>query len=309
MKIQLAPMLGLVEAPFCNALQQLGGFDQMMAPYMLADSQSPIKLPQLARRFANYNSNINLVPQLLSNDANGFIHFAHLLSDLGYTEVNLNMGCPQPFVTQRGRGAALLLNLAETEKMLEQITAKITINLSVKIRLGFNCNTLSNTLRMLNQLPLSEVIIHARTAEQMYNGIADIQAVASEANTSVHPIIFNGDICSVQQCEKVKELIPNLAGVMIGRGAISNPFVALQITKGQAGSTKQLQQFCETVRNNYAEACPNPLNRLKELWKYFALNFENQQEVFDHIKRTTTLAELDTTIKNIFEQQPIICVK
>lgn len=303
MKIQLAPMLGLVEAPYCNALQQLGGFDQMMAPYMLADSKSPIKPSQLARRFANYNSSINLIPQLLSNDANGFIHFANLLADLGYTEVNLNMGCPQPFVTQRGRGAALLCNLPQTEKMLEQIAAKITIKLSVKIRLGFSSNTLHETLKILNQIPLSEVIIHARTAKQMYSGTANAQAVANEIATSVHPIIFNGDICSTTQWNEVKKLIPNLAGVMIGRGAISNPFVGLQIAKEQPYSFKQLQQFCETVKNNYAEACQNPLNRLKELWKYFSLNFENQQEVFDQIKHTSSLAELDVAIKNIFEQQ------
>ena len=90
--VQLAPMLGLIDAPFMNAIAEVGGFDEIFAPYMLADERSMPKPQVLARRFSGISNRVNLVPQLLSNNADAFVAIANILNDLGYPKVNWNMG-------------------------------------------------------------------------------------------------------------------------------------------------------------------------------------------------------------------------
>lgn len=298
--IQLAPMLGLVDTPYMNALARVGGFDEMFAPYMVADDNSLAKPSVVQRRFADIDATVNLVPQLLSNSASAFVYFANLLFDLGYSKVNWNMGCPQPFVVARNRGASLLKNLDFLKMLLEQTLPQLKPSLSVKIRLGYaSADEFQSIVEALNQFELCELIVHARTAEQQYEGFADKSTFVNVASKSSNPVVYNGDI--VRATDVLNIGIPNLKGYMIGRGAIANPFVGLQI-KGQQ-QTSTLKDFCIDVQERYIqEKGQKSLNRLKELWVHFSKAFACSEEVFAKIKPIGDVQDFESAVEQIFER-------
>ncbi len=274
--IQLAPMLGLIDAPFMNAIAEVGGFDEIFAPYMLADERSIPKPQVLARRFSGISKSVNLVPQLLSNNADAFVAMANILNDLGYPKVNWNMGCPIKFVVSKKRGAALLRDLENLERLLDSTIGRLKPELSVKIRIGFcSPDEFPNIISVFNKFKLNELIVHARTAEQQYGGEPYRQAFIESAGNSLNPIVYNGDINSAADANIS---LPNLKGYMIGRGAIVNPHIGLQIKGLSTDNVPTFRQFATEITHWYC--AHNSLNRLKELWKYFAKAFDNPDEVF-----------------------------
>ena len=293
-------MLGLIEAPYMNALAGVGGFDEMFAPYMVADDKSLSKPSVVRRRYADIDKKVNLVPQLLSNSANAFAYFANLLFDLGYSKVNWNMGCPQPFVVARNRGASLLRDLDFLTRLLEQTMPKLNPVLSVKIRLGYaSVDECQQIVEVMNQFPLAELIVHSRTAVQQYGGNADKSAFTEVATKSVNAVVYNGDI--VRATDILNIDVPNLKGYMIGRGAITNPFVALQIKGRQA--TSSMKDFCLDVQERYVQKRgQGSLSKLKELWFHFSKAFVCPDEVFAKIKPIGDVQELESVVEQIFER-------
>ena len=294
--IQLAPMLGLIDAPFMNAIAEIGGFDEIFAPYMLADERSIPKPQVLARRFSSINKRVNLVPQLLSNNADAFVAMANILNDLGYQKVNWNMGCPIKFVVSKNRGAALLRDLENPERLLDSTIGRIKPELSVKIRIGFNSpDEFPKIIGVFNKFKLNELIVHARTAEQQYSGEPYRQAFIESAGNSLNPIVYNGDIACANDANIS---LPNLKGYMIGRGAIVNPHIGLQIKGLPTDNIPTFGQFATEITHWYC--AHGSLNRLKELWKYFAKAFENPDEVCAKLQTINDSERFCETVEHLW---------
>ncbi len=294
--VQLAPMLGLIDAPFMNAIAEVGGFDEIFAPYMLADERSIPKPQVLARRFSGISNRVNLVPQLLSNNADAFVAMANILNDLGYPKVNWNMGCPIKFVVSKNRGAALLRDLENLERLLDSTIGRLKPELSVKIRIGFcSPDEFPAIVEIFNKFKLNELIVHARTAEQQYSGEPYRQAFIESAGNSLNPIVYNGDITTVADANIC---LPNLKGYMIGRGAIANPFIGLQIKGLPTESAPTFRKFATEITHWYCAR--NSLNRLKELWKYFAKALDNPNEIFAKLQKINDSEEFCETVESLF---------
>ena len=301
--MQLAPMLGLIDVPFMNATAAVGGFDEIFAPYMLADERSTPKPKVLASRFAAISKQVNLVPQLLSNNANAFVQMANILYDLGYPKVNWNMGCPMQFVISKGRGAALLRNLQQLEFLLDDTIGRLKPELSIKIRIGFESqNEFPSIIEVFNKFEISELIVHARTAAQQYTGEPYRQTFIDAAAASRNPIVYNGDIKSPADAATFD--LPNLKGFMIGRGAITNPHIGLQIKKLPTDNAPTFKQFATEITRWYC--AHNSLNRLKELWKYFANAFENSDDAFSRLKPIEDIEQFQLAVNEIFEAEDLI---
>ena len=295
--VQLAPMLGLIDAPFMNAIAAVGGFDEIFAPYMLADERSIPKPKVLASRFAAISKQVNLVPQLLSNNADAFVQMANILNDLGYPKVNWNMGCPMQFVVSKGRGAAMLRDLQTLERLLDSTIVRLKPALSVKIRIGFESpDEFPAIIEVFNKFEINELIVHARTATQQYSGEPFRQAFIDAAAASRNPIVYNGDIKSAAGTEAFD--LPNLKGFMIGRGAITNPYIGLQIKGLPTNAAPTFKQFATEITRWYC--AHNSLNRLKELWKYFAKVFENPVEVFAKLQTINDSETFYKTVESLF---------
>lgn len=301
--VQLAPMLGLIDAPFMNAIATVGGFDEIFAPYMLADERSIPKPKVLASRFAAISKQVNLVPQLLSNNADAFVQMANILNDIGYPKVNWNMGCPMQFVILKGRGAAMLRNLQTLERLLDNTIGRLKPVLSVKIRIGFESpDEFPAIIDVFNKFEISELIVHARTATQQYSGEPYRQAFIDAAIASRNPIVYNGDIKSATDAAAFD--LPNLKGFMIGRGAISNPHIGLQIKGLPTNDAPTFKQFAIGITRWYC--AHNSLNRLKELWKYFAKAFDKPDDVFSRLKPIEDIEQFQIAVNEIFETEKLV---
>ncbi len=295
--VQLAPMLGLIDVPFMNAIAEVGGFDEIFAPYMLADERSIPKPQVLARRFSGISKSVNLVPQLLSNNADAFVAMANILNDLGYPKVNWNMGCPIKFVVSKNRGAALLRDLETPERLLDSTIGRLKPELSVKIRIGFSSpDEFPAIVEIFNKFKLNELIVHARTAEQQYCGEPYRQAFIESAGNSLNPIVYNGDIT---RAAEANISLPNLKGYMIGRGAIVNPHIGLQIKGLSTDNAPTFRQFATEITHWYCAR--NSLNRLKELWKYFAKALDKPDEIQAKLCPITNAEQFSVAVDEIFE--------
>jgi tRNA-dihydrouridine synthase len=295
--IQLAPMLGLIDAPFMNAIAEVGGFDEIFAPYMLADERSMPKPQVLARRFSGISNRVNLVPQLLSNNADAFVAMANILNNLGYPKVNWNLGCPIKFVVSKNRGAALLRDLENLERLLDSTIGRLKPELSVKIRIGFSSpDEFPAIVEIFNKFKLNELIVHARTAEQQYGGEPYRQAFIESAGNSLNPIVYNGDIACAAEANIS---LPNLKGYMIGRGAIVNPHIGLQIKGLPTNSAPTFRQFATEITHWYCAR--NSLNRLKELWKYFAKALAKPDDIQAKLCHITNAEQVSVAVDEIFE--------
>ena len=295
--VQLAPLLGLIDAPFMNAIAEVGGFDEIFAPYMLADERSIPKPQVITRRFSEIGKHVNLVPQLLSNNANAFVAMANILYDLGYPKVNWNMGCPIKFVVEKGRGAALLHNLQQLERLLDDTLGHLKPELSVKIRIGFDSpDEFPAIIETFNKFKLNELIVHSRTVVQQYSGEPYRQTFIDSAGSSLNPIVYNGDITCAAEANIS---LPNLKGYMIGRGAISNPHIGLQIKGLPTDNVPTFQQFATEITRWYC--AHGNLNRLKELWKYFAKRFDSPNEVFAKLQTINNSENFCVTVESLFK--------
>jgi tRNA-dihydrouridine synthase B len=312
--LQLAPMQALTDVPFMNAYQKhFGGFTEMMAPYIMASSNSPIKAKILQKYFTNLNHEITLIPQLMSNDADGFVYVANLLFDLGFTKINWNLGCPYPTVINKQRGSGLLPFPDKIDSILNKICQHLKPELSVKIRLGMQTKQeIVAIIPVLNQYPIVETIIHPRTAVQLYNGKADVEYFGSIYQLLNMPVIYNGDILTSKQVIDLEQNYPDIRGYMIGRGAFINPFITNQINGIDWSETEKinryrnfyfyLHQVCQEQSKNHIGF----INHMKELWALFSLSFEHGKQHFEVLKTINQPDDFKNAVSDIFNSGKLL---
>ncbi len=307
-------MQAMTDIVFMNTYHRIfGGFTEMMAPYINATSVSPIKIQNLQKYYSELNKGVTLIPQLLSNDAVGFLHFANLLYDLGFDKVNWNLGCPFPFVTKKQRGSGLLPFPDKINEILEEVIPKLKPKLSIKVRLGLNNeDEILPLIDIFNSYPVHELIIHPRTALQKYEGEADQIAFAKIFPKLNMPVIYNGDIIRKEQVFEMEKLYPETKGYMIGRGAFINPFITNQINGREFSEEEKISKYKEmyfTLHNHYLSRTKNEagfLSRMKEMWWYFAQSFEKGDSYLFALRTINQIDVFEDTVKRIFDNGKLI---
>lgn len=295
----LAPLQGVTTAVFRRVFAgHFGGFDRAMAPFIATPHG---RLPPL-RRFRDILPENNrgappLVPQLLGKDGDDFRALANAIHDeLGHSEVNWNLGCPSPTVTARGRGAGMLPHPDRVRAFLDAACAGLRCRLSVKLRLGMQRDDEALALAdVLNAYPIVEVTIHPRTARQQYQGHADVARFADLKALLAHPVAYNGDVDTTAFARDVCARFPDLSSLMVGRGALANPWLPAAIRAGRperdAWHLPVLAAFHDDLFDAYRlalEGGAGPvLGRMKELWGYWAPAFPDARRVL----KARTLAE------------------
>lgn len=232
--IILAPMQGLTELMFRKTYEQCfpGAIDLAVSPFLslthgnLADAWKKIDdvIP------ADNVGSIPVIPQILGKEPLEFIDLANRLYEVGYTEINWNIGCPMRRVTAKHRGSGILPYPDEVESILSQIVPNMKAKLSVKMRLGLNdIEEIFNLIPILNSYPLANVTIHPRTGRQQYGGQVDLDTFERAYKLIKHPVIFNGDICTLANYRNLCQRFPDIKDYMIGRGVLYDPLLPLKI--------------------------------------------------------------------------------
>jgi tRNA-dihydrouridine synthase B len=310
-RLYMAPIRGVTDHIYRNTFaEHFNGFDLSIAPFIASPVGSKIRQKYLKGVLPENNPNMPVIPQILSKSADGFILLASRIFDLGYETVNWNLGCPYPQVANKQRGSGLLPHTDLIQSLLDHVIPSINGQLSIKTRLGRNTKKeIFALLPVLDAYPIQEIIIHPRTGVQMYEGTPDLDAFEACLNLTRHPVVYNGDIRTADDFNRLSGRFATINRWMIGRGALMNPFLPEVIkTENKPGDRiKKLKSFHDALFVQYSRVLSGPthiLDRMKGLWKYFSQPFSDDPKHMKKIKKAKTLNQYRSITNTFFENNP-----
>ena len=306
MRYYFAPMEGLTDSVFRRLHHQFfPGIDRYYMPFISPTVHRELT-PREARELPPADSvSFRAVPQLLTKVADDFLWAAGKCRELGYEEVNLNLGCPSGTVTAKGKGSGMLKDPDSLERFLDEIFNDTPLPISVKTRIGFEDPTEFPTLlEIFNRYPIHELTIHPRVRKQFYSGSADKEIFAWAAENTNLPLVYNGDLSSQKDIAEIAQQFPKMDAVMIGRGLVADPGMLTP-----AGTTAAaLESFLDGLLEEYLVlfgGSRNAMFRLKEHWGMLLNRFENSEKLGKQLRKTTDLAEYRAITHQILHTLPL----
>jgi len=312
MKYYLAPLEGLTVFIYRNAYKKYFGdnFDKYFAPFVVPNKSRSLKTRELRDILPENNMGINLVPQILTNDSEGFITTARKLQQLGYKEINLNLGCPSGTVVSKGRGSGFLAKKEELDKFLEEIFKIDDMKISIKTRLGKDRpEEFYELIKIYNKYPLEELIIHPRTRQDFYGNKPNLDIFREAVSLSKNPVCYNGDIFTIENYKEFIQAFPNVNAVMLGRGIIANPALVNEIKYDKSIDKKVFKEFHDEIFQKYREIFnedKNAIFRMKEFWGYMINIFSDNKKYAKKIKKAQKLVDYNEAVESLFREQEII---
>ena len=310
--ISIAPLQSFTDFRFRKAFFQFfGGVDKCYAPYIKLTNQKEIKNAQQKDILIENNPIITVMPQLMVNSADDFLMVANYVQSLGYDEINWNMGCPYPMVAKRNLGAGMLNDPDGIDRLLDDIFSKSNIKLGLKMRMGYeSTEEILKVIPVLNKYPITELIIHARFAKQLYKPSVDLNRFEECISISKTPLTYNGDLNTVEDFRALKERFPTINNWMIGRGLVKDPFLAQMIkddtTEYPEDRWEIFKKFHDELYEDYASVLHGDHQvRLKMLgfWEYFSESFTNSHKSLKRIKKAKNIYAFDQAVAENFDIQ------
>lgn len=288
--IFFAPLQGFTDAAYRKAHHAVcGGIEAYYAPFLRLEHG------ELRRRDVRDVSPLMqgepegglLIPQVIAADVEEFRMLTKVLTDKGYRQIDINMGCPFPMQTRLGRGAGMLQHPERVAAIMEEVKQLSTegIQYSVKMRLGLeSADEWQQILPILNDSPLHHITVHPRVGKQQYKGEVDMSAFANLYAASSHPVIYNGDLTTVADIEAVAAQFPNLAGIMIGRGLLARPTLAEEYQTGKTYSDDEVRErilaIHREVLSHYGQTLEGGeaqvLQKILPFWEYAGAAFDHR---------------------------------
>ena len=322
MQIYFAPLEGITGFAYRNVHRQF--FGDAVCKYF-----SPFAAPNYTHHFktreredidpAN-NADLCLVPQILTNRAGDFLWAAEEMYAMGYREINLNLGCPMPTVVKKGRGSgqlgdpdALDLFLEEICRGMDQIPGKICpqgdripdkIRFTVKTRIGLeSAGNAGRLVEIYNRYPIAELTVHPRTQRDLYGGKPDLETLSMFLEKSRHPVVYNGDIFSFADFDKIRSRFPDCGAFMLGRGLIADPALARELCGGAPLQKEELRRFHDAVFQSLKASLPGQaplMGKMKELWFYMGRNFSGADRFLKEIKKAKNEIQYQSAVRALF---------
>ena len=301
MKIAFAPMEGLTGALYRQAhCRWFGGVDRYFIPFITPTQDHRFTKRELREILPEHNRGLAAVPQLLVRRAEDFLWAAGELAAMGYPEVNLNLGCPSGTVTAKNKGAGLLREKDILRALLDGIfDALPDLKISVKTRIGWDDpDQWPDLLALLNDYPITLLIIHPRVRTEFYKGRVHRDAFAwAQANTGL-PLCYNGDLLTPADVSAA----PNVP-LMFGRGLQADPSLLRRLRGGERATIAELQVFHDALyaayRRDYSGDVP-VLHRMRELWNYLAGSFRDTEQLLRAVRKARTCDAYDQAVRQFF---------
>ena len=311
MKYYLAPMEGITGHIYRNAYEKyFHNIDKYFTPFIVPNQSLSLKTKELRDLQPENNEGLNIVPQILTNDSEGFIITAKKLKELGYDEINLNLGCPAGTVVSKGRGSGFLAKREELDIFLDEIFKIKDMKISIKTRIGKDSpEEFYKLIDIYNKYPLEELIIHPRTRQDFYGNTPNLEVFKDALSLSKHSICYNGDIFTKEDYNRFIKIFPQVDKIMLGRGLLANPGLVGEIKNDTFMSKEVLQKFHDEIFNEYKELLKedkNAMYRMKELWGYMAHIFTDSKKYYKKIKKAQKARDYEEAVLSLFEEQEII---
>lgn len=306
MQLSFAPMEGITSCYFRQTHAAcFPGVDRYYAPFLAPDCAGRCKEGAWRDLRPENNPGGLPVPQILSNKAEAFLTVARELAAMGYTEVDLNAGCPSATVVPKHKGAGMLSDLRTLDDFLADVFSRCPLRISVKTRLGLESSAeFPAILEIYRCYPLAELIIHARDRAGMYRSRPDHAAFAAAFTACPFPVCYNGSVVDRASFEAVSSAVPGLGRIMLGRGAAADPALFRELRGGAPLEKAELRDFLthyDAVLEASGIGEHYTLGRLKELWFYVAALFPDDARSLKRLRKAQTLPDYRAAVEALFE--------
>lgn len=315
-QIYLAPMEGITGYIVRNAFHhQFGGIDKYFTPFIPAAKRMGRKI--LRDLDPANNQGIRLVPQLISNNAEEIKEMVLQLQDLGFSEININLGCPSGTVVSKNRGSGMLKDPKELDHFLDGIMEGVSAcahnaAITVKTRIGFTDLSLwPEILSIYRKYPFDELIIHPRLRSELYTGYPHLEAfqLAYDAyQADPGRLCYNGDVWDMHCYQNIQSRFPAVEKIMIGRGLLGRPYLARLIRQEQEAEAgeirKRLRAFHDEIYAGYLEIFSGERDvflHMKEIWANLGRSFQDSEKLVRKLMKSRTPAEYKVLADQILD--------
>lgn len=306
MRYYFAPLEGLTDSIYRRLHHKyFPGIDRYFTPFFSPTIHRQLT-PREQRELPPADTiGYKAVPQLLTKSSEDFIWMAQQCKDLGYEEINLNLGCPSGTVTAKGKGSGMLRDLEALDAFLYEIFKNPPLDISVKTRIGFTyAEEFQEILSVFNRYPIKELTVHPRVRDAFYKGNVDMAVFTYAAENSRAPVCYNGNLNTQKQIDVFQKQFPSVQSIMLGRGLIADPgmFCPGGYTPGK------LEAFYSELLEEYLcvfGGSRNAMFRLKEHWRYLWCKFDGCEKLYKKLRKTTDLSEYKQITAAIFQTLPL----
>lgn len=307
----LAPMAGITDYPMRKLVASKGTAN--LYSEMVAINAINRKNPKTYRIADVSKEPYPVIVQLVGNEPELFSEAAKLVADLGAYSLDINMGCPVKKIVNNNSGSALMKNLSLASQIIEATVKATPLRVSVKFRKGWDNNSINAVefAKMCEKSGASYITVHGRTRAQGYSGKADWDIIKQVKEAVNIPVIGNGDVTTPQQAKDML-LQTNADGVMVGRGALGNPWLPGQIhnylnnkiapTPIPASELKDalLQQLTDMVEF-YGQEMAVAISRKYVCW--YSKNLRDAKKFRETYTKIYDYNKAVETIENFFSEQ------
>ena len=317
------------------------GVDQYYTPFLVANQTMKFKNKEMRDVLPENNAGVPTVPQILTNRADQFVHAVLQMQELGYTEVNLNLGCPMPMQVTKRRGAGFLADQDALDRFFEESIRKLEdtglhlfencaagnlpaaqsgtsgqivsgenirdiIRISVKTRIGLqDASEADGLMRIFNRYPIGLIIIHARRGIDRYKGVPDLETFGRMQAQSTHPVCYNGDLFTPEDINDFRNRFPAVDMLMIGRGLLQNPALIREAAGGLPLQKEELREYLQQLYEAYHSVISGDMNvmyKMKELWVYAGKQFTGADRYLKQIRKAKTIESYEAAVEGVFRE-------
>ena len=314
MHIYFAPLEGITTYPYRNLHHKyFGGVEKYFTPFLAPGPEQGMSVKEMRDVLPENNAGVPVVPQILTNRAGDFLLASKKLSEMGYREINLNLGCPSGTVTAKKKGAGFLLYPDDLDRFFDEVFSDAAVRngeflVSVKTRIGKNeVEEWPELMQVYNRYPIHELTVHPRIQKEFYKGTPHLDVFTDILKESRNPVVYNGDLFTVEKVKEFREKFPTVGTVMIGRGLIRNPALAEMIlqeeTEPEAVILPRIREFHDALFEHYRETMSgdrNLLFRMKDLWSYMLAEVPDSEKLAKKIRKSQHVPEYLAAVEEVF---------
>lgn len=314
MHIYFAPLEGITTYPYRNLHHKyFGGVEKYFTPFLAPGPEQGMSVKEMRDVLPENNAGVPVVPQILTNRAGDFLLASKKLSEMGYREINLNLGCPSGTVTAKKKGAGFLLYPDDLDRFFDEVFSDAAVRngeflVSVKTRIGKNeVEEWPELMQVYNRYPIHELMVHPRIQKEFYKGTPHLDVFTDILKESRNPVVYNGDLFTVEKVKEFREKFPTVGTVMIGRGLIRNPALAEMIlqeeTEPEADILPRIREFHDALFEHYRETMSgdrNLLFRMKDLWSYMLAEVPDSEKLAKKIRKSQHVPEYLAAVEEVF---------
>ena len=292
MRFYLAPLEGITGFIFRNAyFHHFGRMDRYFTPFIPTMERLSMKIER--DLLPENNQGMELIPQLIVREPEEVLKMMSLLRPLGYSRVNLNMGCPAGTVVAKGRGAGMLADPEALDIFFTRLFHMYNGPVSVKTRIGLQePGEWEALLAVYRKYPFEELIIHPRLKTDKYLGQPRLEAFRRAAEEVKVPLCYNGDIYHIEDFQRIRQQFPGTDRIMLGRGVLRDPFLVERLQGETPADKSRIWDFLEELMEGYLRVFKGEVDaiyHIKEIWSYLQHSFPGQEKLMKKIRKARNL--------------------